>query len=414
MPEAHQCTDVEQPGGHRRAEGAGVDATPLRRTTEQRDIADRFRGGDQQEALGVNGECADPGEIAPLDPAGHRPRVGQAEGVGGFRVPAVLGELQQGQRVAACLGEDPFADPFVHRVARHRIQQGAGIGVRQTCECQLGQVGEVVPSQGLPGGEHHRQRFGEHAPRHERHGLRGDLVEPLRIVHEAEQGLLGSRVGQEPEYGQADQEPVRRRSRAEPEGRGECFSLRGRKARGVFEERGAELVQPCVRQFHLRFGARSPGDAVARRACRQVVQEGGLPYPGLTAQDQDGASACLHGAGDCVERATLAPSAAQWPAAVVVRPEPPHAGSITTPWASGPATPDGGRGGVQGRCDAGRAPATPRPASAPQWTRICDSSSGRRQAVMSPVRKRTTHGVPLSSRPPGRCHTFVDRSVSRA
>ncbi len=228
-----------------------------------------------------------------------------------FRVDAAVGEFQQREGIAAGLGEDAVADPLVHRAFGARVQQRAGVGVVQPAQRQLGQAGQVVVSPLLTGGEDQSQRFGEHPSRHERQRLRGDPVEPLGVVHEAEQRSPGGHVGQQPEHGQADQEPVRGRPRAHPERRGQRFRLRRREGAGVSEEGRAQLVQSRERKLHLRLGTRSPGDPVRGDACRKMIQEGGLSDTGVAAQDEHRAAACLHLRDQPVEHVVLTPPASQ-------------------------------------------------------------------------------------------------------
>jgi hypothetical protein len=81
------------------------------------------------------------------------------------------------------------------------------------------------------------------------------LVEPLQIVHEAQQWLLLSHLGQERERGQAHQEAVGRSPGAEAERDAHRVLLRRRQRLDPVEERRAELVQAGERQLPLGLDA---------------------------------------------------------------------------------------------------------------------------------------------------------------
>ena len=70
---------------------------------------------------------------------------------------------------------------------------------------QPGQLGLLV---GLAHGEDQADRFGGEPASHEFQHLRGGLVEPLRIVYDADQGLIFGHVGQQGQYRQAQQKAV--------------------------------------------------------------------------------------------------------------------------------------------------------------------------------------------------------------
>jgi hypothetical protein len=43
------------------------------------------------------------------------------------------------------------------------------------------------------------------------------------------------------------------------------------------------LVQACEREFHLRLGTRTAGDAVSGDVPGQMIEQSGLSYSGFTA-----------------------------------------------------------------------------------------------------------------------------------
>ena len=105
---------------------------------------------------------------------------------------------------------------------------------------------------------------------HEPHGLRqqpaGDererqrrgLVQPLRVVDDAQQGTFLGRLGQQAEHGEADQEPIRRRPRGQAEDRPQRVTLWAGQPLETIEQRYAQLVQAGERQLHLGLDSRPP------------------------------------------------------------------------------------------------------------------------------------------------------------
>ena len=98
--------------------------------------------------------------------------------------------------------------------------------------------------------------------------LRRGVVEPLRVVDDADERLLLGDLGEQRQRGQPDQEPVGRRAGAEPEHRGERIALRDGQAIESIQHRRAELMEPAVGQLHLRLDAHGRRDVPARRRDR--------------------------------------------------------------------------------------------------------------------------------------------------
>ncbi|GAA3074539.1 hypothetical protein GCM10020000_69430 [Streptomyces olivoverticillatus] len=132
MPETQPRPQGQKSGVLREGEPCGIQSDDLRRATEQAEIADRLRCGEHhQRARGVRQplEAVDElllqrvhhGGPAALW-AGHPERL------------RVVGELQQRQRVATCLGQDAVDDLGVQLGMRRRSQHGPGVLVTQTRE----------------------------------------------------------------------------------------------------------------------------------------------------------------------------------------------------------------------------------------------------------------------------------------
>jgi hypothetical protein len=67
--------------------------------------------------------------------------------------------------------------------------------------------------------EHEPHRLGQQAAGDEAERQRRGLVQPLRVVDDAQKGTFLRGLGQQAEHGEADQEPIRRRPRGQAEDR---------------------------------------------------------------------------------------------------------------------------------------------------------------------------------------------------
>ena len=91
----------------------------------------------------------------------------------------------------------------------------------------------------------------------ERQGLRGGPIEPLQVIHHAEQRLLSGHLRQQAQYGQTDQEALRCRPGTEAERGPQDVTLRNRQLIEVIHHRrapsalsrvlGRENVSPSAR-----------------------------------------------------------------------------------------------------------------------------------------------------------------------
>ncbi len=114
MPEDHLGTNGEQPVGLGRGGSVlGADAEIPGRPPQQRRVAHRLGRGQQEQEPGHIRERRDPAQEALLDPVSQRQRVSHAEPAGQLRRRHPAGQFEQGQRVAAGLGDDPVPDPLI-------------------------------------------------------------------------------------------------------------------------------------------------------------------------------------------------------------------------------------------------------------------------------------------------------------
>ena len=189
------------------------------------------------------------------------------------------------------LRHDLIAHRRVQRSVQVVQQQRSGVAVGEPLEDQLGQLGEDVVTAPRAGRADDGDPFGEETTGDEPEDLRRRVVEPLRVVDDADQRLLLGDLGEQRQRCQADQEAVGRGARAQPEHRRQRIALRTGQPVEVIEHRHAELMQPAVGQLHLRLDARRRRDVPALDPIGHVAQQGALADAGLTAHDNDAAPA---------------------------------------------------------------------------------------------------------------------------
>ena len=93
--------------------------------------------------------------------------------------------------------------------------------------------------------------------------LRRGVVEPLRVVDNADQRLLLGDLGEQCQRGQPDQKPVGRRTGASAEHRRKRVALRDGQPVEVVQHGSAELMEAAVGQLHLRLNADGRRDVPA-------------------------------------------------------------------------------------------------------------------------------------------------------
>ena len=155
---------------------------------------------------------------------------------------------------------------------------------------QLGEPGEDVVADARARCAHERDPLGEEAAGDEAEDLRGGVVEPLRVVDDADERLLLGDLGEQRQRGESDQEPVGRRAGAPTEHRRERVALRGGQAVEAIQHRRAELVEAAVGELHLRLDANGRRDVPARDTLGYVVQQRALARTGFAAKDDNSAS----------------------------------------------------------------------------------------------------------------------------
>ncbi len=128
----------------------------------------------------------------------------------------------------------------------------------------------------------------------ERERLRRFPVQPLRVVQQEQQRLIGGGLGQQCQRRKADQIAVRGQPRHEAQGRVQRGPLRaGQPARPV-EERPQQPVQGAEAETGLGLDRGQPDHAQFRGPGRGVLQQSGLADPGFAGQDECSAEAVAH------------------------------------------------------------------------------------------------------------------------
>ena len=214
--------------------------------------------------------------------SGPRPRRHPAARTRRRALPASMpAALEQGERVAMSLGDDPIADGLVESPGSVG-EERAGIGVGQRRHGQLGQPGQVVVVPGLADREDHHDALGGEPARDEAQDLRRCLVEPVDVVEQADQRLRSRRrprAGSGPPARRGTDPAVRRSSRPKAVRSASRWGA-GRRSSRV-EERRAQLMEPGEGQLHLRLDARGAHDPAAGRVRQEVVEQRGLADAGL-------------------------------------------------------------------------------------------------------------------------------------
>jgi hypothetical protein len=117
-------------------------------------------------------------------------------------------QLDQRQWIPARLGDDAVAHAFVERTEIHSRQQLKRIRVRQPLQPKLGQPGERARLLRVALGKQHEHALRLEPARDERQRLRRRMVEPLRVIHQADERLRLRDVREQRQDGKPDQERV--------------------------------------------------------------------------------------------------------------------------------------------------------------------------------------------------------------
>ena len=288
MAEPHPRAELDQPGRLGRRCRVRSDAQPLGCAQQQRDIADRLGGRGEQQLLRRSRKRLDAAQEALLDPTRQRRRVRQREAARQLRRRQPPGQLEQGERVAAGLGDDPVAYPLVQSPGDRGIEQRAGIAVSQA---RRPRAPAAPPAPSLPLESRTANTIATRSASRRR-ATNASVWAETRSSHWASSTRQTSgSFAATSESRLSTASPTRKRSgglaRTQAERRGQRIALRTGQAIEPVQHRRAQLVQPGEGELHLRLGAARPDDTTSRRASLQVVQQRRLADPRLAAQDQN-------------------------------------------------------------------------------------------------------------------------------
>ena len=182
------------------------------------------------------------------------------------------------------LGDDLVADDCIQRSHQVLEQECARIGIAERTDGELGQSGQHAIADPRSGCGDERHPFGEQTASYEAEGLCRCLIDPLRIVDDAYEGVLLGRLGEQGQGGEPDEEPVGWRTFAHAEHRRERASLRGGQALDEGEHGHTELMQPAIGDLHLGLDADRTRGAEPLGVLGQIAEQRGLADARLTAE----------------------------------------------------------------------------------------------------------------------------------
>jgi hypothetical protein len=306
MPEADTRSNLDQPRVFCRAECASFDAEPLSRAPDKRCVARRFGGGQQQQSLRQLRQVVGALEVVLLEMAREVTYIDRLKAAGQPACAHDPGQIEQSERIAASLGDDAVADAVVERPRDGSPEETAGILIRQPAQRQVGQSVEVLPGGRLADRDYDCHRFGQQPSGYEAEDQSRGGVEPMSVVHETEQRPLLGFGGQQPEYGQPDQEPLRDLPGREAQRDTQTVLLRLRKRVKPGEHRRTELMDPGVGQLHLGLHTCDVLDMEASRLTSGVLQQRRFADTSFAPDDEDGALTAAHVCEQAVDYYALA------------------------------------------------------------------------------------------------------------
>src|SRR6266550_7730366 len=139
-------------------------------------------------------------------------------------------------------------------------------------------------------GEQQSDLLGNEAPSNERESRGGSLIEPLRVIDNAEERSVFGGLGEQTQDSEAAQEWARSVPWGESERDAKRVPLRRREAHPKREDGCAQLLKRRERELDLPFDAHRPGDPKAVPLLNDVIQQRRLAASRLALNDQDRAT----------------------------------------------------------------------------------------------------------------------------
>ena len=314
MTEAHLRAEVDQSGVGRRRGRVRPDPERRGRPPHQHRIAHRLGRRDEQQQSCRRGQRRQPLGEALLDPPRQRHAVGQPE-------PAR--ELGEG---SACRGSSSSASglPRVSATIRSRTRSSSGPATTVASSSRASRSSSPpTASSGNPskcrsplGSRTARTSPTDSAPK--RRATNASACAEAASSHCASSTMQTSgRSSATSDSRLKTARPTRNRSGAlavaQTERGAERIALRTGKALEAIQERRTQLLQPRVRELHLRLDPGRPGDAAPGRVRHQILQQRALADAGLPAQHQRPARTSAHARHQLIQRRALATPAKQPP-----------------------------------------------------------------------------------------------------
>jgi len=187
-------------------------------------------------------------------------------------------------------------------------QECACIAVAKTTDRQNRESAQGVIVDPRSNRAHQRDSLREQSAGDEREDTSRSVVQPLRVIDEAEKRLPIGSLGQQGQGGEPDQESIRGRPSLMPEHRCQRAALRCREPIKVIQHRRTQLVQAAVGELHFHLDADRGRDVPAGITLRHEVEQGGLAAACLAAKDDDATSTGARVGEDCVEELALGTS----------------------------------------------------------------------------------------------------------
>ena len=193
------------------------------------------------------------------------------------------GQLQQGQRVAARLGDEPFGDRVGERVTDVLLEERAGGVPTEPGQGNLGKARRLErPGRRIPRREHHDRPVRPDPACAEEQGVRRGGVEPVGVVDDTQHQALLGRGSQHREGRDPDQERLHRGSVLVAEGHPQCSGLGGRKVVAQPHHRTQQAMQRSERQRCLGFEPLGAQDGCLASGHHELVEQRGLAHSRLS------------------------------------------------------------------------------------------------------------------------------------
>lgn len=208
-----------------------------------------------------------------------------------------VGILEQCEGIPPRFGDDPINNLFAQWHDDRSCQQLSCFALAETSKANVRQPEKRVSVRfiDIAYGEYQDYALGRNPARNKCQDFRGCLVQPLCIINEAEQKVLLRRLGKQVKGRQADQEPVRNRTKSSAQRHTERDLLRLWEPVQVVKQWCAELVETCEGKLHLGFDARRRfhTEVRCRRFLSKMFKQRGLADTGITTHHENSTTAGL-------------------------------------------------------------------------------------------------------------------------